>query len=159
MNQVMKNVSFIIKKENEEVKKLIDQDTKKILFETGLPDSKYINYDFIFDKELTLLPDRIIIGKFNKSDLIIDLNKNESIYVHSPDDGGLMYLNSSLSQLVGYILLYVDFMNKKIANPSNKRLYLDEWERKMIDLDKEAYFHENYYWGSFFESYDIGMLI
>lgn len=152
----MMNVKFIVKKPNNEVKRLInDEKTLNVLFETGLPDTKYM--DFRFDNELKVSGNYIIVGNHNGNNIVIDLENNGAIYTSGSDDQ--IFLNSSLSQFSQYIILYADFMNKKIKDPSGRNKYVHEWGKEMIEIDKDSYYNEEYWWGSLIEQYENGALM
>lgn len=153
----MENVKFIVKKENREVEKFIShEETKKILFKIGLPEAEEYT-DFKFDDKIKIILNNIVIGSFFAYDIIIDLNNKEAIYASKVNS--IFFLNSSLGQFSKYILLFVDFINKKIKDPAGRSKYLREWETKMIEIDKESYYHPDYYWGSLFEQYEQGALM
>lgn len=60
----------------------------------------------------------------------------------------LLFLNSSLNQFVQYIMLCVDFVNKVNNDPLARRgrdKHSVEWEKEMIEEDKETFYHPEYY--------------
>lgn len=152
----MENVKFIVKKPNNEVRKLInDEEALKVLFETGLPDTEYM--DFRFDGELKINGNHIIVGDFNGNDLFIDLENNGAIYAMGTNNP--LFFNSSLFQFSQYIVLLADFINKKIKDPSGKSKYIYELGKKMIEVDIDAYNDKQYYWGSIIEEYENSVLL
>ena len=152
----MEKVEFKIKKDNKEIEKLINQEaTNDLLFKIGLPNTDYL--DFTFDNEIKIISKYIIIGKYFKYDIAIDMDNNKSVFIYNGKVK--MLINSSLSQFAKFILLFVDFIDKKENNPAGRSMYLHEWGKEMIKIDKEAYEDSGYWWGSLFEQYEQGVLL
>lgn len=143
----------IIKKLNKEVEGLIDKETARILFEIGLPNTDVL--DFVFDDELKVRSNYIIFGNHMGNDLVIDLDNNGAIYTTGKYT---LFLNSSLSQFIKYIMLCVDYVNKVQSDPLGRKgrdKHLIAWEKAMIEGDKEAFYHPEYYWGSIHEHFSM----
>ncbi len=135
-----------------EVERLVGERTRKILFETGLPNTD--KTDFVFDDELTVTYGYIVIGKYFDKELIINLDENESIHClyYKGDSAVLIFLNSSLSQFVQYIMLLADYCNKvMVVGRDGRHKYIEEWEKAMIEVDSDAFHDPKYWWGSVHE--------
>lgn len=162
--------SYVVKAANDEVAALVkDKEALDILFNTGLPSCSY--WDFLFDETMSIRNSCIVIGSYNRYDIVMDMAKNGSIFISSADDLAPLFLNSSLGQFVAYLSAYIAFINKKHVAHSevNKERYEEyeckrseyvrELERYMIEKDERAYHHENYYWGSILEQHENGMFL
>ncbi len=158
-------LSYIVKTANDEVAALIkDEEVLDILFQKGLPNCSY--WDFSFDESISIRNSYIILGSYNKYDLVIDMDSDKSIFILSSDDKDHLFLNSSLGQFVGYLSAYIEFINKKITAFYEVKKdgyllkrdeYAQEWKQYMIEKDERAYYHEQYYWGSMLEEHENGM--
>jgi len=133
----------IIKKYNEDISLLLTEQTSNILFKDGIPDFSELFFEY--DEHLKRENDCVIIGTYNKYDIIIELPE-QLLYILFPDDK--MFLNSSLLQFVNYINIYKRLLNREILSNNAEQL--------LLMIDENAFNDKDYFWGAWHEEIPRG---
>jgi hypothetical protein len=179
---IFKQTTILNREKYKEIEHLLDDDTKYFLFEFGLPEPKYLVFEFIdsdfYNTEHNILCIGHNGGKFGVGSYIgIDLNTNEIIMFYNFGESLKCVLGPSLKHFI-LIMFEFEMFSKmfgetsrkeyfgKIDGHKSRRSYIEYLNFRLLQIDRDFFqmYNElyltdkNYYWGSILEEMENGII-